>query len=103
MQNKGALKFLAIMLAIACAFQLSFSFVTHSVRSDAEEAAGGNSAVEQAYLDSMKSQVVYNLGLVKYTYAECLEKEINLGLDLQGDEHYVGDRRRRRAQGAFEP
>ncbi len=84
MQNKGALKFLAIMLAIACAFQLSFSFVTHSVRSDAEEAAGGNSAVEQAYLDSMKSQVVYNLGLVKYTYAECLEKEINLGLDLQG-------------------
>ncbi|MDE6499444.1 MAG: protein translocase subunit SecDF, partial [Rikenella sp.] len=34
--------------------------------------------------DSMKSQVVYNLGLVKYTYAECQEKEINLGLDLQG-------------------
>ena len=84
MQNKGALKFLAIMLAIACAFQLSFSFVTHSVRSDAAKIAAGNSAVEQAYLDSMKSQVVYNLGLVKYTYAECQEKEINLGLDLQG-------------------
>lgn len=84
MQNKGALKFLAIMLAIACAFQLSFSFVTHSVRSEAAKVAAGNSAVEQAYLDSMKSQVVYNLGLVKYTYAECQEKEINLGLDLQG-------------------
>ena len=84
MQNKGALKFLAIMLAIACAFQLSFSFVTRSVRSDAAKASGGDSAVEQAYLDSMKSQVVYNLGLMKYTYAECLEKEINLGLDLQG-------------------
>lgn len=84
MQNKGALKFLAIMLAIACAFQLSFSFVTRSVRNDAAKASGGNSAVEQAYLDSMKSQVVYNLGLVKYTYAECQEKEINLGLDLQG-------------------
>lgn len=84
MQNKGALKFLAIMLAIACAFQLSFSFVTRSVRKDAAKASGGNSAVEQAYLDSMKSQVVYNLGLVKYTYAECQEKEINLGLDLQG-------------------
>ena len=84
MQNKGALKFLAIMLAVACAFQLSFSFVTRSVRSDAAKASGGNSAVEQAYLDSMKSQVVYNLGLVKYTYAECQEKEINLGLDLQG-------------------
>lgn len=84
MQNKGALKFLAIMLAIACAFQLSFSFVTRSVRNDAVTASGGNSAVEQAYLDSMKSQVVYNLGLVKYTYAECQDKEINLGLDLQG-------------------
>lgn len=84
MQNKGALKFLAIMLAIACAFQLSFSFVTRSVRKEAAKVSGGNSAVEQAYLDSMKSQVVYNLGLVKYTYAECQEKEINLGLDLQG-------------------
>lgn len=80
MQNKGALKFLAIMLAIACAFQLSFTFVAQSVRNKAEKLGAG----EATYLDSMKSQVVYNLGLVKYTYAECLEKEINLGLDLRG-------------------
>lgn len=84
MQNKGALKFLAIMLAIACAFQLSFSFVSQNVQKKAEKVAAGNSAVETAYLDSMKSQVVYNLGLVKYTFAECQEKEINLGLDLRG-------------------
>lgn len=81
MQNKGAIKFVAIMLAIACAFQLSFTFVANSVQSKSEAMP----AAEQAsYLDSMKSQVVYNLGLVKYTYGECLEKEINLGLDLRG-------------------
>lgn len=80
MQNKGALKFLAIMLAIACAFQLSFTFVTQSVQKKAAKLGTG----EAEYLDSMKSQVVYNLGLFKYTYAECLEKEINLGLDLRG-------------------
>lgn len=80
MQNKGALKFLAIMLAVACAFQLSFTLVSQSVQRKAAERGAG----EAAYLDSMKSQVVYNLGLVKYTYAECLEKEINLGLDLRG-------------------
>ena len=31
MQNKGALKFLAIALAVACAYQLSFTFVTRHV------------------------------------------------------------------------
>lgn len=81
MQNKGALKFLAIMLAIACAFQLSFTFVAQNVQKKAE---GMDAAGQQAYLDSMKSQIVYNIGIVKYTYAECLEKEINLGLDLRG-------------------
>lgn len=84
MQNKGALRFLAIMLAIACAFQLSFTFVTKSVQNDAAAYAGDNHEMESEYLDSMKSQIVYNIGLVKYTYAECLEKEINLGLDLRG-------------------
>ncbi|MEF9950767.1 MAG: protein translocase subunit SecDF, partial [Mucinivorans sp.] len=81
MQNKGAIKFLAIMLAIACAFQLSFTFVTGGVTKKAESLP-----IEQqtAYLDSMKSEVIYNIGIVKYTYSECLEREINLGLDLRG-------------------
>lgn len=84
MQNKGALQFLAIMLALACAFQLSFTLVTRNVQNKAKEATAGNAQAEQAYIDSMKSQVVYNLGLFNYTYAECLEREINLGLDLRG-------------------
>lgn len=84
MQNKGALKFLAIMLAVACAFQLSFSFITWNVESTATKKYGSDPVQEQIYLDSMRSQVVYNLGLVKYTYGECQDKEINLGLDLRG-------------------
>ncbi len=84
MQNKGSIKFLAIMLALACAFQLSFTFVARSVQDKAAEISGGDIQKEAEYLDSMKSEVVYNLGFLKYTYAETLEKEINLGLDLRG-------------------
>lgn len=84
MQNKGAIKFLAIMLALACLYQLSFTFVTRSVESRARALAGGDVSREMAYLDSVKSAPVYNLGFIKYTYSECKEKEINLGLDLKG-------------------
>jgi SecD/SecF fusion protein len=35
-------------------------------------------------LDSMNTETVYNLGLVKYTYQECKEQELGMGLDLQG-------------------
>lgn len=84
MQNKGALRFLAIVLALACAYQLSFTFVTMNVESKAAKYAAGDPAKEQIYLDSMQSQTVYNLGFMKYTYGECQDKEINLGLDLKG-------------------
>ncbi|MBW7937252.1 MAG: protein translocase subunit SecDF, partial [Flavobacteriales bacterium] len=63
---------------------MSFTFITNKVESDAKEYAGGDAALEMDYLDSMSGQVVYNLGLVKYTYAECKQREINLGLDLKG-------------------
>ena len=44
MQNKGALKLLAIVLAIACAYQLSFTFVTQRVEREAAAYAGGDAA-----------------------------------------------------------
>ncbi len=84
MQNKGALKVLAIVLAIACAYQLSFTFVTRHIEKQAARYAEGDPDKEQSYLDSVKSQTVYNLGFVKFNYKECKEKEINLGLDLRG-------------------
>lgn len=36
------------------------------------------------YLDSMSREVVYNILIRKYTFRECKEREINLGLDLKG-------------------
>lgn len=35
---------------------------------------------EQHYLDSVQNLPVYNLGFRKFTYKECKEKELNLGL-----------------------
>ncbi|MCC8035494.1 MAG: protein translocase subunit SecDF [Rikenellaceae bacterium] len=89
MQNKGALKLLVVLLVIACAYQLSFTFVTRSVEKKAARYAEGfpvelRGEKEQSYLDSMKTQTVYNLWIIKYNYRECKEKEINLGLDLKG-------------------
>ena len=89
MQSKGAIKFFAIVLAVACLYQLSFTFVTNRVESKAARYAAGlpepeRDAAVQHYLDSMKTRTVYNLGIKKFTYKETLEKEINLGLDLRG-------------------
>ena len=84
MQNKGGIKFLTIMLAIACLYQLSFTCVTRMVESDARKASNGDPTIERNYLDSVKSETVYDLGFMDYTYSECKEKEINLGLDLKG-------------------
>lgn len=84
MQNKGALKLLVILLAIACAYQLSFTFVTRNVEKKAARYAAGDQIKEQNYLDSMKSQTVYNLGVIKFTYSQAKDMEINLGLDLRG-------------------
>lgn len=42
-------------------------------------------SVEQYYLDSIANQPVYNFFWIKeFTYRECQEREINLGLDLKG-------------------
>ena len=85
MQIKGAIRLVAILLTLICIYYLSFTVVTSSVENDAEEYAQGNLNKKQAYLDSMASEEVYNfLGIRKYTFRECQQREINLGLDLKG-------------------
>src|SRR4030043_251165 len=86
MRNKGAIWTLAIALALVCIYQLWFTFKTYQVRRDATQYAQGDPVLRQQYLDSISNEVVYNFmfGLRKYTYSECQEREINLGLDLQG-------------------
>jgi len=84
MQNKGAIRVFAIALAVVCVYQLSFTFVTRKVESDARTFAQGDSAREELFIDSIGSEVVFNILLRKYTFRECKEREINLGLDLKG-------------------
>ena len=78
MQNKGIVKFIALLLILVCCFYLSFSFVTRHYESKA--AAMGEEA-GQEYLDSIKNEKVY-LGI--YSLKQCREMEIGLGLDLKG-------------------
>lgn len=85
MQNRGAIKAFAIVLAIACAYQLSFTFVARNIERKAARYSEGfpvemQQEKEQSYLDSIKSQKVY-LG---FNYKQVKEREINLGLDLKG-------------------
>lgn len=82
MQSKGAIKLFAILLAVVCLYQLSFSFITRGVENDAREYANGDVAKERAYLDSINTQEVYPL--LGFTYKKCKENELNLGLDLKG-------------------
>ncbi len=85
MQSKGAIKLLAISLALVSIYQLSFTWVTNSVRKDAAKYANGDIKKETAYLDSIAGEGVYNfLWIRNYTYRECQDREINLGLDLKG-------------------
>ncbi len=84
MQNKGAITLLAVALALVSLYQLSFTWKTSRVEKAAQEYAQGEPNKEKAYLDSIANQEIYSLGFVKYTYKECKELELNLGLDLRG-------------------
>ena len=89
MQSKGFIKLIAALLALACVYQLSFTFKTRNVEKKAAEYAAQfdadqRSEAEQHYLDSVQNLPVYNLLIKSFTYKECKEKELNLGLDLKG-------------------
>ena len=95
MQNKGAIRLFAILLALVSLYQLVFTFQTRKVENRAAEyaqmRAGAEASPEQLrafevhYLDSMAHEPVYNFfGLRKYTYMDCKNREINFGLDLKG-------------------
>lgn len=88
MRNKGAIWTLAIALAVVCIYQLTFTWKAVSVRNDAREyaidAATGevDAKSEQYYLDSVSTEKIYFFNM--FTYRDCLERELNFGLDLKG-------------------
>ena len=78
MQNKGIVKFIAVVLILVCCFYLSFSFVT---RYHENKAAAMTKEAGEEYLDSIMNEKVY-CGI--YSFKQCREMEIGLGLDLKG-------------------
>ena len=115
MQQKGIIRFFAIIFALVCLFQLSFTFVSSREESKMKDYANNAQALDAAkvlakedvgresflrdsiskarerfYFDSIENEVVYNfIWLRKYTYKEVKERELNLGLDLRGGMNVV--------------
>ncbi|MDR2084008.1 MAG: protein translocase subunit SecDF [Bacteroidales bacterium] len=114
MQIKGTIKLFAILLALVCLFQLSFTVVTRVVERKADKYSKSEyvmnqfnkiksgdelrdaksldslmTAKKEYYLDSISSVPVYNLLIKKYTYSDCKSRELNLGLDLKGGMNVV--------------
>lgn len=112
MQNKGAIRLFAILLAAACAYYLMFTYVGVNIEKDAKAyseeyvarpdvvAASTKASTveleqhtyldsvkkarEASYLDSLKKVDVIDLGPLKYTYEEVRDRQLALGLDLKG-------------------
>ncbi|MDB5086762.1 MAG: protein translocase subunit SecDF [Mucilaginibacter sp.] len=82
MQGKGVVKFFAILMAVVCIYQLSFTWVAHKVENDAQVYAKGDTTKVKAYLDSISTQPVYPL--FKHNFQYVKQRELALGLDLQG-------------------
>ena len=81
MQNRGLIKFIAIIFALVSIYQLSFTFVANKVKSDAKTFANGSQEKEVKYLDSIGKEKVF---LSYFTYNDVKTKQINKGLDLEG-------------------
>ena len=88
--NKTVVGF-SIVLALACLFQLSFTWKAQGFEKEAKAFAakvadkGGDSKeAYRRYIDSLGNDEIYNVGLAAYTYFECKQREVNLGLDLRG-------------------
>lgn len=102
MQNKGAILLFTILLAGASLYQLSFSYFTSKTENEAKEVAAEKldsilqitPNLKLSETDSIKEK--YEIKFLKdhanekvypflgFTYQECKEKGMNLGLDLAG-------------------
>jgi len=102
MQNKTAIWVFAILLTLACVYQLSFTWVASSVEEDAKKEADFKidsvmdvnpeisahsidtlrQKFENEYLQKMGGQPVYPV--LGWTYRQVQRNQLNKGLDLQG-------------------
>jgi SecD/SecF fusion protein len=92
MQNNGLIKFFTVLFGLVSLYQLSFTFVTSKVESDAKTYAQASvntddadyftlvDIAERNYLDSIAEQKVFGV----FNYATAKDRELNKGLDLKG-------------------
>lgn len=88
MQNKGLIRFFAIVFGLVCLYQLSFTYFTTQTEDKAKayaiaqapEDADMQDIVERAYLDSIGANPIF----AGITYNDAKDKELNKGLDLKG-------------------
>ena len=101
MQLKGLVKFFTVALILISIYQLSFTYMVRNVETKAhtqakKEVMAGNPTAQgqelekiidkryEGITDSLQGEKIVNLGIIKYTFQEAKEQELNLGLDLQG-------------------
>lgn len=92
MQNNGLIRLFAVLFGLVSLYQLSFTFVTSKVESDAKTYAQASvnpddaeyfarvELAEREYLDSIADQTVFGFT----TYNVSKDRELNKGLDLKG-------------------
>lgn len=92
MQNNGLIKLFTVLFGLVSLYQLSFTFVSSKIESDAKIFAQASvnpddanyfalvDIAEQNYLDSISSETAFG-----YTsYGTAKDRELNKGLDLKG-------------------
>ncbi len=110
MQLKGLIKVFTIIFILVSIYQLSFTVATKIVENKAESfaskgltldppsALSGASKIlyedsvsnifkfkKRYFLDSVQNETAYNFfWLMKYSYKDCRDRQLNLGLDLKG-------------------
>lgn len=104
MQGKGFIKLLAILFALVCLLQFIYILPANKVESNATAYAQQAVAnmedgpakthmirdLESSYLDSMSSEVIFTIPLLKeFTYDELKQRSLGLGLDLKGGQSVV--------------
>lgn len=94
MRNKHVIVILTIIVSLICLYSLSFTWISREIQKEATTyATTSRGAVDlekkQHYLDSLWDRPVYNFIGYSYTLQDVKEKELNLGLDLQGGMHIV--------------
>lgn len=90
MANKNGIIGLTIVIALISVYYLSFTFVSRNIKAKsvayATDAKGEvDLSKKQRYIDSLWREDVY----IGHTLQEVMERELNLGLDLQGGMHVV--------------